>query len=107
MLRATWQKGLFALGLVLVLAGLARAARVSTFRTAGERNTGTRLDITVPYLTSGRTAFFTGYVAPRIYSSPILDDPLNPGAKPVFNLPFYGAVQSFGDRSNGATPRPR
>jgi hypothetical protein len=44
-------------------------------------------------------------VAPRIYSSPTVDDPKNPQAKPVYNLPFYGAVQGYGDASNGAKPR--
>jgi hypothetical protein len=47
-----------------------------------------------------------GGVAPRIYSSPIVDDPKNPGARRVFNLPFYGGVMSFGDRSNGAVSKP-
>ena len=46
-----------------------------------------------------------GAVAPRIYSSPIVDDPANPQARPVYNLIFYGGRQAFGDRSNGAVPR--
>jgi hypothetical protein len=46
-----------------------------------------------------------GAVAPRIYSSPIVDDPRNPQARPVYNLIFYGGQQAFGDRSNGAAPR--
>ena len=71
------------------------------------KSTGTRVDITVPYTTSGNSTFMNGAVAPRIYSSPIVDDPSNPQARPVFNLPFYGGKQSFGDRSNGAKPRPR
>jgi hypothetical protein len=45
-------------------------------------------------------------VAPQIYSSPIVEDSKNPGARPVFNLPFYGSVMSFGDRSNGAVSKP-
>ena len=100
-------KGLAALALFLSLAGLAEAGRVPVTRSEGYRNNGTRADITVPYLTTGRSTFMSGYVQPRIYSSPILDDPRYPGVKPVFNLIFYGARQSFGDRSNGASPRTR
>jgi hypothetical protein len=69
------------------------------------RSTGTRVDITVPYLTTGNSTFMKGAVAPRIYSSPIVNDPANPQARPVFNLIFYGAQQAFGDKSNGAVPR--
>jgi hypothetical protein len=105
MRRISWGTGLGVVGLLLVLAGLANADRVGTQRTTGQRSNGVRNDITVPYLTSNRTTFMNGNVAPRIYSSPIVEDSKDPGAKPVFNLPFWGAVQSFGDRSNGATPR--
>jgi hypothetical protein len=104
--RVTWGIGTFVLGLLLVV-GQAEAGRVPTTRSTGQKTTLDRNDITVPYLTSGKTTFMNNNVAPRIYSSPIVDDPRNPGAKPVFNLPFWGAVQSFGDRSNGATPRGR
>ena len=74
-------------------------------RSEGMKSTGSRVDITVPYLTTGSSAFMQGAVAPRIYSSPIVDDPANPQARPVYNLPFYGGRQAFGDRSNGAAPR--
>jgi len=105
--RASGITGLLALGLLLSLAGAAEASRVPMTRTSGYHNTGTRVDITVPYLTTGRTAFGAYAVAPLIYSSPVLDDARNPGAKPVFNLIFYGARESYGDRSNGAAPRTR
>jgi hypothetical protein len=49
---------------------------------------------------------FAGRVAPRVYSSPNVEDTRNPGARPVFNLPFYGSVMSFGSRSNGAVSVP-
>ncbi len=104
--KAHWGTAALVLGLFLAQAGTADA-RVPMTRVEGYRNTGARNDITVPYLTTGRTAFGAYSVAPRIYSSPDLDDPRFPGSKPVFNLPFYGAVQAFGDRSNGAMPRPR
>jgi hypothetical protein len=91
-------------GLVLCLVARAEARRVPPTRSDGYRSNGARNDVTVPYLTSGRSTFMSGSVAPRIYSSPILDYPRDPGAKPVFNLIFWGAVQAFGDRSNGAVP---
>jgi hypothetical protein len=94
-------------GAVLATTSAARAERTTTLRSSGQRNTGARSDITVPYLTSGRSAFISGSVAPRIYASPQVDDRANPQAKPVYNIIFYGAQQGFGDRSNGATPRSR
>jgi hypothetical protein len=75
-------------------------------RNGGQRVTGTRPDITVPYLNNGFNAFNAANVAPKIYSSPVVDDPKAPQAKPVFNLIFYGSREHFGDRSNGAGPRP-
>jgi hypothetical protein len=94
--------------LLLAATAVASADRVPTTRSPGQRSNGVRPDITVPYTTDGRSAFMIdGRVSPRIYSSPIMDDPKNPQSKPVFNLIFYGSVQSFGDRSEGATPRTR
>jgi hypothetical protein len=107
MSRTPWSRGLPALALVLCLAGAADAARSPTFRTPGFHNNGTRVDITVPYLSHGLDAFHANGVAPRVYSSPVVEEAVNPGVKPVFNLPFYGGVLSFGDYSTGATPRPR
>jgi hypothetical protein len=94
-----------ALALLIVVGAL--QARTPTQRTDGQRNHGARPDITVPYLTTGDSAFFGNYVAPRIYSSPNVVDKQDPGATHVYNLPFYGAVQSFGDKSNGAVLRKR
>jgi hypothetical protein len=36
-----------------------------------------------------------------------VEDVKNPQARPVYNLIFYGSVQSFGDKSNGAVERPK
>ena len=96
------------LAALLALVGTADAERTGITRTQGQKSTGSRIDITVPYTTNGNTAFgvYNG-VAPRIYSSPIVDDPKNPQAKPVYNLPFWGAYMSFGDKSNGAAPKPK
>jgi hypothetical protein len=105
MRRRIWRAGVFALGLVLLVGSLARAEHVPTMRTSGQKSSGARTDITVPYLTTGDSAFMGNSVAPRVYGSPQVDDPNRPQVKPVYNLPFYGAVQSFGDRSNGAVER--
>jgi hypothetical protein len=87
-------------------AGAARADRTPSAKTVAPPSTGTRVDITVPYLTSGNSTLMSGGVAPRIYGSPTVENPKYPQVKPVFNLIFYGSAQSFGDRSNGAEQRP-
>ncbi len=103
-----WHKaaGLLVLGLLLLPAP-ARADRIRSGKVTNQPSSGARNDITVPYGTNGRSTLgvYQG-VAPRIYSSPVADNPSEPQAKPVFNLPFYGAVQGFGGQSNGAVPRP-
>ncbi len=96
--------GLSVLGLGLAVAG-AEAGRTETARTSGQRSTGARQDITVPYLSNGKNAFGAASVAPKIYSSPTVDDPKQPQARPVYNLIFYGSKQGYGDKSNGAKPR--
>jgi len=102
--RRCWLVAVLVVAAWLEMTGVAAAGRVPATRTEGMKSSGTRVDITVPYLITGSTAFMSGYVAPRIYSSPIVDDPGNPQARPVFNLIFYGGRQAFGDRSNGAAP---
>jgi hypothetical protein len=87
-------------------AGAARADRTPSAKTVAPASTGTRVDITVPYLTSGYSTLMSGGVAPRIYASQNVEKPQYPQVTPVFNLIFYGSTMSFGDRSNGAEPRP-
>src|SRR5947209_14944865 len=93
--------GLGVLGLWLVAATQAHAERVPSTKVVLTPSTGARVDISVPYTTNGRTTLgvYNG-VAPRIYASPILNDPVNPQGRPVFNLPFYGGAQAFGTLSN-------
>jgi hypothetical protein len=86
-------------------AGAARAGREPSAKVVAPPSTGTRVDITVPYLTTGNTTLMPGAVAPRIYNSPTVENQKYPQAKPVFNLIFYGSAQSFGDKSNGAEQR--
>jgi hypothetical protein len=132
MKQGRWFAGLLLAVAVLLAGGTAWAEHTPTARTSGQRSTGSRTDITVPYLTTGNSAFMPGYVqpkvyasppvtafgqpvgevpepkggvAPRTYASPQVNDPANPQARPVYNIIFYGSVQGFGDRSNGAVPR--
>ncbi len=102
-----WHFGAGLLGLAL-LSVPALAERTPTTRVPSPpAATGTRPDITVPYTTDGTSTFmYNGSVAPRVYKSPIVNDPKNPGARPVYNLQFYGSRMSFGDRSNGAVSVP-
>jgi hypothetical protein len=100
--------GLLVLGLFVLPANPARADRVPSSKVVVPPSTGTRVDITVPYLTDGYSNLIVNqHVQPRVYSSPVVNDPSNPQARPVYNLPFYGGSQSFGDASNGAVSRPK
>src|SRR5262245_24122796 len=101
-----WRLGFLALAVTALVAGQAAADRTPTVRERGQKSTGARTDITVPYLNNGGDTFNWRFVAPRIYSSPVVDEPHFPVAKPVFNLIFYGSKQNFGDKSNCAGPRP-
>ena len=103
--RRFWHLGLLAVAVVAAQICMAQAGRTPTVRTFGFHSSGARTDITVPYVTTGKSAFMSGSVSPLILSSPIVDDPNNPQVKPVYNLIFYGAKQSFGDRFNGATSK--
>jgi hypothetical protein len=92
--------------LCLLAATAARADRVPSSKAYMPPQPGALPQIAVPYTTNGFSTLGVAQgVGPRIYNSPIVDDVRNPGAKPVFNLIFYGSGFSFGDASNGATPR--
>ncbi len=91
---------------LVLLAVPAWADRTPSVRSQGQRDNGTRTDIFVPYLTTGSNAFGAYQVAPRVYSAPTADDLRNPGARPAFNLPFYGARMGYGDILNGYIPKP-
>jgi hypothetical protein len=102
-----WKMGLPILCLGLMLAPAARADRVPCSKASYPTCPGARPQVAVPYTTNGSSTLgvYQG-VGPRIFNSPSVDDSKNPGAKPVFNLIFYGSSQGFGDASNGAAPRP-
>ena len=103
-----WAVTPLVLGLFLMTANVVRADRVPSEKAVLPRDPGTRGDITVPYLNNSSTTLgvYQG-VAPLIYAAPTVHDPKNPQIRPVFNLPFYGATRSFGDRSDGAVSKPK
>jgi peptidoglycan hydrolase-like protein with peptidoglycan-binding domain len=104
--RWYWAAGLTVLGLLLTANGV-RADRVPSSRAISEPNPGVRGYAFVPYTTNGfSTLGVYGGVAPRVYASPDVGNPGNVQIKPVYNLPYYGAVRSFGTVSDGATSRP-
>src|SRR5262245_40599642 len=96
--------------LALALAGPAWAGRTPSVRAEGQKVAPTGAngtgDIRVPFLNHGNNAFQAYQVAPAIFATPVADDRANPGARPVFNLPFYGARTGFSGSTNGAVPKP-
>ena len=101
-----WVKSAVALALLACLASPVRADRTPSRRAEGQKSTGSRVDITVPYLTNGTSAFGAYTVAPRVYAAPVVDDPAKPGTRPTFNLPFFGGRMGFSGTANGAVPKP-
>jgi hypothetical protein len=98
--------GLLFAGLFLLSSGDAFAGRVPSVRTAGMRMPGVKGDNSVPYLTTGNSAFMkTTYVAPKVIESPELNDPKLPAVSPTYNLQFWSGVEGMGDDFNGAVPR--
>jgi hypothetical protein len=106
MSRMFWSAALFALGMMLATSGLADAARVPSTRIVTYPSTGARSDVTVPYTTNGRSTLgVANGVGPLIVSQPGLGTVNNAQVRPVYNLPFYGARQSFNSGSFGAVER--
>ncbi len=104
--RTILTRGLVAFGLLLGCTTTAFADRVPSIRSNGQKSSGSRIDMTVPYLNHSGNAFQGYSVAPQIKSSPTVSDKVDPNSKPVYNLPFYGGKQAFGSGSNGAVQRP-
>jgi hypothetical protein len=106
MLRWLGAGGLFALGLLLLAGGDARAERVPSRKVVVPRTRLFQPTVRVPYLTNGYSALgvYQG-VAPIIYATPIVNEPDHPQSRPVYNLPYYGARQAFGGGSQGAVDR--
>jgi hypothetical protein len=98
--------GVFLVGVFFLCSGDAFAGRTPSVRTPGVRNPGVRGDKSVPYLTTGNSAFMTtSFVAPRVIRSPELSDPNLPAVLTTYNLQFWSAVQAMGNDFNGAVPR--
>ena len=100
-------RGALALAAAALLAGHASADRTNTIRSQGQKSSGAKEPIRVPYTTNGNSAFgvYNG-VSPRIYSNPSVDDPAGLGTRPAYNLPFDGARQGYSGSSNGVVPKP-
>ncbi|MBY0228737.1 MAG: hypothetical protein K2W96_05600 [Gemmataceae bacterium] len=93
-----------AITLFLAAAVPALAERVPSAKAPGFRTDGVRGDITVPYLTNGRSTLgvYNG-VGPLIYAAPQLGSPAAPIGQNVYNLPFYGARLGASSGIVGAT----
>ncbi len=106
MRRLRWSSGLLAVAAALFAVSAAHAERVPSSKAVAPTVSTAKNDIFVPYTTNGRgTLGVAQGVAPRIYSSPDVEDSRYPDTRRVYNLPFWGGVQAFGSKSNGAVPR--
>ena len=105
--RWRWVAGPLVLGLMLLTAAACRADRVPSQKVEIPRDPGVRPVVAVPVTTNGfgNLGVYQG-IAVRIYATPVVDDPKNPQARPVYNLPFYGGSQAFGS-SEGVVSRPK
>ena len=90
---------------VLVLAGTASADRTSTARTGGPRDSGSRPDITVPYLSNAGSMYVGNGVAPAVLGKPGVGGNPDLQVKPVFNLIYYGSSLNNNNSFGGAMPR--
>src|SRR5262245_59055235 len=90
----------------LVLVGAAWADRVPSSKAPNARQPGGKEDVRVPYTTNGYSNLGVAQgVAPKIIKDPEIDNMQFPGVIPTYNLPFWGGIQGFSDRSNGVAPR--
>jgi hypothetical protein len=104
--RLRWSLGLLAVAVAALVVNTASAERVPSRKTIAPTVSTAKNDITVPYTTNGNTTLGVWQgVSPRIYSSPDVEDSKYPDTRRVYNLPFWGGVQSFGGKSEGAVPR--
>jgi hypothetical protein len=105
-MRKSAPAGLLLAGLFFLSCGDAFAGRTPSVRTSGMRMPGVKGDQSVPYLTTGKSAFMsTTYVAPKVMESPQLNNPRLPAVEPTFNLQFWSGVEGMGDDFNSAVPR--
>lgn len=96
-----------ALTVTLYAAGSADAGRVPSWKTEIVPAHGARPDITVPYVTNGRSTLgvWNG-VAPKMYSQPGLGNRADaPQARPVVNIIYYGSTLYPSSGFGGAMPR--
>ena len=98
---------LLALASLLALAASTEGARVPSSKADRTNNFGARPDITVPYLTNGRSTLGVAQgVSVIIAPSPGLGGEKGDTQRPVFNLIFYGSWKSSSPDFDFATKRP-
>lgn len=98
---------MIALAAALVVAARADASRVPSRKVEIVPSSGSRIDITVPYVTNGRSTLgvWNG-VAPKILADPGLGNRADaPQARPVTNIIYYGSNLYPGSQFGGAMPR--
>lgn len=106
MRRLRWSSGLLAITVMVFAVSAANAGRVPSTKTYVPNVSSAHHDIFVPYTTNGYSTLGVWQgVSPRIYSSPDVEDMKYPDTRRVYNLPFWGGVQSFGGKSEGAVWR--
>lgn len=90
----------------VLLSASAEAARVPSSKADRNYNYGARPDITVPYLTNGRSTLGVAPGVSAIISpSPGLGGEKGDTQRPVFNLIFYGSHKSSSPDFIHATQR--
>jgi hypothetical protein len=99
-------RSLTALALLVALTAHAYAGRVPSSKADRTNNAGAAGDITVPYLTTGRSTLGVWQgVSAVITPSPGLGGPKGDTERPVFNLIFYGSQKAPSPAFDFATQR--
>ncbi len=104
-----WRRtpGPLALALIVLTATAAWAERCPTVIVVNPPMPGAHGSIAVPVTTNGWSNInLTQFVGVQIYATPVVSDVRNPGARPVYNLPFYGGTRMIGWQ-DGAASRPK
>ena len=99
-------RSLTALALLVASTSHADAGRVPSIKADRTNNSGAAGDITVPYLTNGRSTLgVASGVSAIIYPSAGLGGPKGDTERPVFNLIFYGSQKAPSPAFDFATQR--
>jgi len=98
--------GPLVLAVLLLTTTAIRAERCPTMIVASQPQPAEH-PVAVPVTTNGWSNInITPFVSYQIYATPVVNDVRNPGARPVYNLPFYGGTRMIGWQ-DGAVSRPK